>query len=166
MENKKQITTGKEEHSVGQIVIENIIIAVNIALGVWALWDLPLINIPIISIVYFVYVLFMLLIFLRKHLCTHCYYYGKACHCGWGKIARVFTQNSGDINKAKKTAGAACGVVMVFPILGTILLMILGFNPTRIYQLAGLIILLIIQVIIHKKDCASCKMRISCPGAM
>ena len=151
----------KETYGPGQIIIENVLIVAHIALGAWAM-----LSIPYLSIIYVLFLLFMLLILLRKHLCTHCCYYGKLCHSGWGKLAKIFKQHSGNMKLAKPAAGMTWGVLMGLPILVSIGLCLFDFNILRIIQLALLIVFATIQAIIHKKDCKTCKQKDNCLAAM
>ena len=45
-------------------------------------------GLPIISILYLLFAIIMLGFVLRKHLCTHCYYYDKLCGTGCDVSAR------------------------------------------------------------------------------
>ncbi len=151
----------KESYGLGQVITENVLILVHIALGAWAMAA-----IPYLSVVYVVFLLFMLLFFLRKHLCTHCCYYGKLCHCGWGKLAALFKQGSGNRKIATPAAGMTWFVLMGLPVLVTIGLCIFDFSTLRIIQLAALLVFAAIQMLIHKMDCKTCKHRKDCPAAM
>jgi len=151
----------KETYELTQIIIENVLIAVHIALGAWAM-----VSIPYLSIIYVVFLLFMLLFFLRKHLCTHCYYYGKLCHCGWSNLAKIFEPNSGNLKIAKPAAGITWGVLVGLPIIVTAGLCVFDFGMLRIVQLALLILFAIVQVMIHKKDCKTCKHSENCVSSM
>ena len=54
-------------------------------------------GLPIISIIYLLFAIIMLGLILRKHLCTHCYYYKKLCGTGWGKLSScLFKEKSGN----------------------------------------------------------------------
>lgn len=44
---------------------------------------------PLFALVFFIYILFLEIQVLREG-CVRCYYYGKRCVCGKGKIAKVF----------------------------------------------------------------------------
>ena len=151
----------KESYGLGQVITENVLILAHIALGAWAMA-----SIPYLSIVYVAFLLFMLLFFLRKHLCTHCCYYGKLCHCGWGKLALPYKQGSGNQKIAAPAAGMTWIILMGLPVLVTIGLCIFDFSTLRIIQLAALIVFAAIQFFIHKTDCKTCKNRDDCPAAM
>ena len=69
------------------VIGQNLFLIIYFAVGFIGLYPLQLNNIPILSILFILYFLIVLIFTLRKHLCTHCYYYGKWCHCGWGKLS-------------------------------------------------------------------------------
>ena len=79
---------GIESASKAYAIIENLVIVITIAVGFVGM--MPLVNVagvPILSIVYAAFLVTSLGFVLRKHLCTHCHYHGKWCHCGWGWIS-------------------------------------------------------------------------------
>ena len=103
--------------------------------------------------------------------CKECYYYGKICGLGKGKIAPFFVKK-GDLNKfAKKKISwydlIPDFLVGVIPIVGGIILSILDFSLIRI----GMIVLLVIlsfggtAIIRGSFACKYCKQReIGCPA--
>jgi hypothetical protein len=151
----------KETYGWGQIIAENLLILAHIALGAWAMA-----GIPFLSIVYVAFLLFMLLYFLRKHLCTHCCYYGTLCHSGWGKLALPYKKGSGNLKIATPAAGITWIVLMGLPVLVSIGFCLFDFSTLRIIQLALLIVFAVIQAFIHKTDCKTCKHRDDCTAAM
>ena len=155
---------GREKYGRGQIIGENILVLLNVSVAMYAMWDVKLFEIPIATLIYGAFVTFMLLIFLRKNLCTHCYYYGKTCHCGWSKLAKFYKKQSGNLAIAKKAAGVTWGVLTALPVLVTLILAVVDYRLERIIVLLILIVFLILQGLIHKKNCDTCKMRYSCPG--
>lgn len=110
-----------------------------------------------------------LLVVLRS--CKDCYYYGKICGLGKGKIAPFFVKK-GDLNKfAKKKISwhdlIPDFLVGIIPITGGIILSIFDFSLIRI----GTIVLLVIlsfggnAVIRGSFACKYCKQReIGCPA--
>ena len=125
-------------------------------------------NIPIVSIIYIVFISIMLIFVLRKYLCTHCFYYGKVCCTGWGKLAAcLFKQNSGNYELGGKLAGVTWMLAMFLPLIGMVIALILNwFSITITLLLVVFIILSVVNFFIHKESCVKCKMRFICPGSV
>ena len=124
----------------------------------------------IIAILYLAYCLGMeLFIILRS--CKNCYYYGKLCGIGKGKIAPLFVEK-GDTKKfterkIKLSDLIPDFLIAIIPIAGGIILSILSFSLIRI----GLIIILIIlffagnALIRGSLACKYCKQKeLGCPA--
>jgi len=124
----------------------------------------------IIAILYLTYC-FGAEIFVVFRSCKNCYYYGKICGLGKGKIAPLFVKK-GDPNKlAEKQVSwydlIPDFLVSIFPIVGGIILLILNFS----FLILGLIIILAIlffggtAFIRGSFACKYCKQReIGCPA--
>lgn len=159
---------GKDEFKKIYVLIENILLIIQFVIGFIGMSGFKISNIPYISIIYILFAIIMLGFVLRKHLCTHCFYYGKWCHCGWGKLSSVmYKKSSGNIKVAIKTITPTWIILMVFPILIMILEMIFGMisfaNISTV--LISYVIFVIVNGIIHVSDCKICKMRYTCPGS-
>ncbi len=159
---------GIEQYSKKHITAENLLLIIQFILGFVGMSMFKFKFIPYISILYALFIFIMLGFVLRKHLCTHCFYYGKSCHCGWGKLsALIYRKDSGNISIASKLIGLTWGIVMVLPILIMIFAIIIGkvsFGSISIV-LFLYILLVIINGITHVQDCRNCKMRFICPGS-
>ena len=108
---------GIEESSVVQIIFGNIMMLVWIAVGAISCWFIH----PVIALVYISFALVMVFIVLRKLVCTNCYYYGKKCHLGWGKLS-VMLFSQGDIEKfgtctGIKLAPLTYGLLTLIPLI-------------------------------------------------
>jgi hypothetical protein len=77
---------GLEKYSLSCVVGQNIFLLVYFGIGFIGMLPLRIHGFPILSILYAFFLATMLLFVLRKHLCTHCYYYGKRCNTGWGEL--------------------------------------------------------------------------------
>jgi hypothetical protein len=107
----------------------------------------------------------MLIFVLRKHLCTNCYYYGKWCHSGWGKLASLmFKKNSGSWKFGIKLARFTWAVLMILPIIGMIVVIITSkaYLEKELSLLTIFLILGSYQFSLHIRDCSKCKMRAAC----
>ncbi len=157
---------GIEEASSKYIIFENILIIGNALLGFVGMSHLKLLDIPLLSILYLGFIIYMLVFYLRKHLCTQCYYYGKACHCGWGKLAsKLYESKVGDQKKGGIFAAITWSTLMVLPLI------VMGINLYQNFTRTGLIVFVLFFLtvvannILHVKDCRECKMRYTCPGS-
>jgi len=167
MDTKKLYEKGFEEYPITTVITQNLFFLIYFGIGFIGLLPLKLFNIPIISLFYAIFLIVMLLFVLRKHLCTNCYYYGKICSTGWGKLSSLmFKERSGNYKLGIKLAGITWGLATLIPVVGIIISLILNFT---IYEL-GLILLFIsltpVNFILHKNSCKKCKMRNICPASM
>jgi len=168
MDKEKLYENGIEEAKKSYVIFENVLFIVLIALGFLGMYPLGVNGVPIVSILYALFVLIMLVFVLRKHLCTGCYYYDKWCHCGWGKLSSaMFKKDSGNQELGGKLAGLTWGILMGLPIIGMIAVVIMGkvSLTDELTFFVPFIVLVIINGILHVKDCQKCKMRFICPGS-
>jgi hypothetical protein len=136
------------------------------ALGAWILIGFGI----IVAVLYILYCvgLEMMVVFRG---CKYCYYYGKVCGLGKGKLAPLFTKR-GDPRKFSEKQITIVDLlpdfsVTIFPIIGGIILSILDFSPVRV----GLMILLLVfslggtAFLRGSFACKYCKQRlIGCPA--
>ena len=106
---------------------------------------------------------------LRKLLCTHCYYYGKWCGIGWGKLAALFFKpgHMEDFNNGmgQRIAPLTYGILSLVPIILLIISMFQGFSIFKVIVLLLLILISVYSGTISRKGaCTECKMRYSCRG--
>ncbi len=119
------------------------------------------------------YLLYCLVIEIRilKHSCVNCYYYGKICGLGRGKLGPLLFKK-GDPKKfiEKKNSWFIMlpdFMVVVFPIIGGILFLIWEFSWLLVAILTGLIIIFFggNAIIRGSIACKYCKQReIGCPA--
>ncbi len=156
---------GIEECSKPGIMFGNLVMIVWIALGAFALSILS----PIIAIIYALFAVIMIVFVLRKLLCTNCYYYGKWCHIGWGKLATLFFKK-GDQSKFKtsigqKVAPVTYGILTLLPLLILIFSMFQQFSFLKLGIFIGILIVGGYSGgIARKKACNECKMKLNCPN--
>lgn len=165
MEEPKLYNGGLEEYSKVDIILENSALIIWIVLGAIALSFFS----QIIAIVYVLAALVMIVFVLRKLLCTNCYYYGKWCHVGWGKLAALFFKK-GDINKfntgiGQTLAPATYGLLAIIPIIAIIASVIQEFSALKIGIFLGILLVSGYSgAISRKKSCSMCKMKLNCKG--
>lgn len=157
---------GLEEYSMTQVLFSNFVMALWIVLGSIACWFLH----PIAMLFYLAFAVVMIYFVLRKLVCTNCYYYGKLCSIGWGKLSATLFKK-GDIERFSisigiKIAPAVYGLLSLIPVVAITISIIMKFDFIKI---GVLLLLLLISsysgAISRKKACMSCKMRLICPGS-
>jgi hypothetical protein len=91
---------------------------------------------------FLIYILFLEFILLRKS-CRDCYYYGKTCAFGKGRLACLVVKRGNPANFGKKQMSWKSmipdALVTIIPVITAIVLMIINFN----WILLALVILLI-----------------------
>ncbi len=147
------------------IVGQNAALVIYFTIGYLVLSPLKISNFPLVSVAYILFLYVMIIFVLRKHLCTHCYYYGKWCSTGWGKLSSIlFKEKSGDYQLGVKLAGITWGIAAGLPLLLGILAIAL---EKRVLLLWILFTMLTPPVIyFHKLSCKTCRMRDRCPASM
>jgi hypothetical protein len=164
---QKLYEKGLEKYPSASAIGQNLFFVIYFAIAFIGMSSLQIGNVPIVSIIYIVFIGIMLIFVLRKHLCTHCFYYGKVCSTGWGKLAAcLFKKNSGNYELGGKLAGITWMLAMFLPLIGMIIALILNwFSVTIILLLVIFIILSGVNFFVHKKSCEKCKMRFICSGS-
>ncbi len=168
MAQKKPVTLaeGIESYPKSVIIFGNLMMALWIGLGTLALSLLS----PLLGWVYLILAVFSVYILLRKLVCTNCYYYGKWCPIGWGKLSALFF-NQGNIENFSKSIGVKLapivyGLLTLIPmIVVTISLIQQSTVPKLLVLLAILLIGFYSGTLSRKKTCRNCKMRLLCPGS-
>ncbi len=164
--NIKLFDEGLEEYPMSVVLIENLVLAIWILLGTIVILQESL----IIGVFYVAGALLMILVVMRKIICTHCYYYGKRCHVGWGKISSLL------FKKGNIETFSTCSGQKVAPLLFMLLAlipMLFGIGSLvrdfRIYKLVLVALLLSAilysTIVTRKKSCGSCKVKLICPGS-
>lgn len=165
MNKVKLYERGLEEFPKSNIILGNLAMILWIALGTIACWFLN----PLLSWIYLIFAIVMVFIILRKLVCTNCYYYGKWCHIGWGKLSALLFKkgNIEDFNKGigLKLAPITYGLLTLIPLIAILVSMYEEFTLPKI---TVLILILLVSVysgaISRKKACEKCKMRLFCSG--
>lgn len=165
---KKTLHENKNgEYSVAEIVAQNLFFLAYFGIGFMGMLSLRLFGIPLISIIYAIFLVIMLLFVLRKHLCTNCYYYGKKCSTGWGKISSlIFKEKSGNYELGIKLAGITWGFATIVPIVTMSVSLILNFAAYTLILMIVFILLSPVNFFLHKNACRRCKMKNICSMAM
>ncbi|MCJ7745944.1 MAG: hypothetical protein MUP40_06630 [Actinobacteria bacterium] len=158
---------GLEEYPKVGILLGNLVMVVWIALGTIACYFFN----HIVAWVYLGVAVTMVFVVLRRLICTNCYYYGRWCPTGWGKLSALLFKK-GDIEKfgeslGLKLAPATYGLLTLTPlVLGTISA-VQHFSAMKPVVLAAILIIGFYSGYIgRKKACAQCKMKLCCPGSV
>ena len=166
MDQDRLYEDGIEEASRGFALFENAVIVATIGAGAWGMRGL--VNpggVPLLSILYALFLIVSLGFVLRKHLCTHCHYHGKWCHCGWGALAARlgYAKDSGNERLGAALAGITWAVLMGGPIVAMVVGgLVCGFSLELGISLGAFAVLVAVNFGLHLKDCKSCKMRFIC----
>jgi hypothetical protein len=112
----------------------------------------------------------MVFVVLRKLVCTNCYYYGKWCGMGWGKLAALFFKRGSIDNFSRsigiKLAPLTYGLLSLIPLVLGIIAAIREFTIPRVSVLVLLFLVSFYSGAVSRgKACRNCKMRTICPGA-
>ena len=168
MEKQKLYEGGLENYSKSTAILTNVLLLLWFGFAAYGMSALRFAGLPIISILYLLFAIVMLGFVLRKHLCTHCYYYSKLCSTGWGKLSsRLFKEKSGNYELGMKLAGLTWGLLMIIPILAIPVAMFLHreFLVPGGISLAGFLAITAVNQFGRKKGCAQCKMRYICKAS-
>jgi len=167
VEEEKLYSEGIEKYPVGRVILQNLFFLVWFGIGFVGMLPLQIFGFPIVSVLYALFLVITLLFVVRKHLCTHCYYYGRMCSTGWGCLsAAMFKKNSGSYQLGVTLAGITWMFATVTPIGGTTLALVINFSIVSLLSLIVFILLTPINIISHRNDCRKCKMRFLCPASM
>lgn len=156
---------GRESFPIAIVIKNNIVILLWLILGTIGCWFIS----PAIATAYLLIGSSMIYVVLRKLVCTNCYYYGKLCHTGWGKLAALIFKK-GDISKFKESIGVKIapvtyGALSLIPLIMIVISMHYKFTLYKLIVF-GLIFGLSIEsgIFSRRISCANCKMRNICPG--
>ncbi len=158
---------GFNEYPLVYVIFQNIFFVFYFGIGFWGMWELKVFGFPLFSFFYAVFLIVMLIFVLRRELCTNCYYYGKRCSTGWGKLSSfMFKKGTGNYKLGVKLAGITWGFASLFPVLGIIVVLVINFSFKNLILLLLFVSLTLINILIHKESCKRCKMRFICPASM
>ena len=159
---------GLENYSKATVFLTNTLLLLWFGFAAYGMSKITFIGLPIISILYLLFVFIMLGFVLRKHLCTHCYYYDKLCGSGWSKLSSCqFQKKSGNYELGMKLAGITWGLLTVIPIIVIPLSIFLHkeFLISGGISLTCFLVIMVINQFGRKKGCSQCKMRYICKAS-
>ena len=117
-------------------------------------------------VIFWALVVVVIQVLLKKHNCSRCYYYGKNCHLGWGRLsAWLFKQDSGSMKTGKRLSLFYVLSPPVFLIAGVAVGVLLDVGTLH-WVLLGLYVTLNAAAFpVRKRGCKLCAMRKVCPGS-
>ncbi len=157
---------GLEKYPRKTVIRGNLLIIAWVVLGTVACWFFR----PLIAWTYLGFFIFMVGIVLRGLLCPNCYYYGKWCCLGWGKLSALFFKKRGaedfSFSLGQSLAPAVYGFLAIIPLILITVSILQEFTLLKVV-VAVLFLLLSFysSVINRKKDCAQCRMKLICRGS-
>ena len=159
---------GLEKYPRSSVVMGNIAMTAWIALGTIACWFLN----TVAAWTFLAFAVIMVGVVLRKLLCTRCYYHGKWCGIGWGKLSALMFSRGDEAGFAnclgQKVAPITYGILTVVPVV---------FLVTSMFDSGGLLVPKVVVLLLplavsfysgtssRRKSCSNCKMRLVCPGS-
>lgn len=162
-----------ERYPISIRITSNLIIVYMLVAGFLGLFPIRFWNRPVLSYGFLAWAVFSLVYLLRKQVCTHCYYYGKWCHTGWGKITgRLFPKRDEETFKQclayPKFFWGAFATLPVLAMAG-----FLGYQYVTKQLLSTLSIVMAANYLVAiylnmsyntQTGCLLCKMRSQCIG--
>ena len=159
---------GLDEYPGSSIIIGNLAMVAWITLGTIGCWFLS----PVAAWIFLAFAIIMVGVVLRKLLCTCCYYYGKWCGIGWGKLSALMFPKGDDekfgTGVGQKVAPITYGILSIVPV---VFLVISMFDTSQLIIAKIVVLVLLLAVSFYrgafsrKKGCSNCKMRLACPGS-
>ena len=159
-------TDGLDKFPISTVFVENLFMLLWIVTGTFICW----ISVPLIGWIYLTFGLSMVLCIMRILVCKNCYYHGKLCHTGWGKLSAIYCKQ-GELNHFG--CGVSGKIIPIFYGSMALLPLIIGIisiiNNFSVFRICILILFLFVVVMssftLRKKSCEICKMKLICPGS-
>jgi hypothetical protein len=155
-----------QESSVRWVVFENALYLTGWTLAGALLWPVKVMSWPIATMVWGLFIL-SVQILLKKHVCSGCYYYGKRCHLGWGRLsAKLFEQDSGT-RKTGEILALLCYMVAPALILvsGVVVGIVYPVGFRHWILLGAFVAFNLASGAIRPVSCRKCAMRCVCLGS-
>jgi len=144
------------------IVIRWIILGTIFALGVYILWGIR----EVLGLAYIIYSLVALTMILPLSRCASCFYHGKSCNTGWGRVA-AYLFPKGDESKYVENYSYSLflHLLWLIPLLGSLFQLARSRSLLALCLLGAYLFLLLVEKIVLKKlACVRCHQREFCPA--
>ena len=137
---KKATGAYPDRYPAGTVIVSNLVSLAIYGIGAYIMFWVGVASLTI----YLVFIIVLeLLLYLRS--CKDCYYYGRLCAFGKGKIACLITKQGNPVNFAEKPVSWKSIIpdllVTLIPIITAVVLMIIDFHWILPVMLALLILL-------------------------
>lgn len=157
---------GIENYPKRTVTLANLAMITWVALGTVACWFLA----PIVAWIYLAVAVVMVWVVLRRLVCVNCYYYGKWCGTGWGRLSAVFFKQGSlecfATGIGVKLAPMTYGLLSLIPLVLVIIALVQAVTVAKIVVLVLLLLMSVYSGFISRqKSCVGCKMRLMCPGS-
>ncbi len=166
-EESKLFDGGLEEYPISTVIIENTLMLLWLLIGSYLCGTIS----PLTGWIYLGFGLSMVLVVMRILVCGNCYYHGKICHTGWGKLSALYCKQ-GDIRQFGCGAGGAIvpgfyGSMALLPVVLGIISLVQSFSILNLAIMLSFIVIVILSShTFRKKACVQCKMKDICPGSL
>lgn len=148
------------------VLISNLVSLSTYIIGAYILYGLGL----IFTVLYLLYCLLMEIRLLKSG-CVNCYYYGKTCGFGKGRLSAMFFKQGDNFQFTQRELGWKDMIpdlmVTIFPLIGGIILLITDFSWIVLFLMVCLVILATAgnAFIRGSLTCSRCKQReLGCPA--
>jgi hypothetical protein len=144
------------------IVVRWIILLIAFALGIYFLIGLK----EMLAIIYIIYTIMALTLILPLSRCVNCFYHGKFCNTGWGRIA-AYLFKKGDESKYVEHYNYAIflHLLWLLPLLVGLLQLVRKRNIGILVILVIYVFVLFVEKVVLKKLCCKrCHQREFCPA--
>ncbi|MBU4174734.1 MAG: hypothetical protein KKB90_02190 [Actinobacteria bacterium] len=156
---------GLDEFPWWWVALENVQLLVYWGVGFLGMYWLKAGAWPVASIVYAAFIVVVVGIALKKHNCSTCYYYGRWCHLGWGKLAAMmFARDAGNRDFGAKLS-IAYPLIAFIPPLAMAVSLVIEFRTVVLVCLVVYLAWGMAQFAMRKRSCARCRIRYSCGGS-
>ena len=144
------------------IISRWIILTLALALGIYILLDIQ----PMLGIIYAVCSLIALTLVLPLSRCVYCYYHGKLCNTGWGKIAAyLYAKGDESLYVERYNYAILLHLLWIVPLLAFLFQLVRNKELRyAVVFLAYILILWMEKVILKKLACQRCQQREFCPA--
>lgn len=149
---------------VSWIIAENLLHLSTWVVAGWLLWPVQWLTWPVATVAWTALVV-VVQILLKKHNCSGCFYYGKRCHLGWGKIsAWMFEQDTGNPKTGMRLSLFYVLSPPVILVAGVLVGIFLEESTSHWILLGVYVALTALAFPVRMKGCRVCAMRQVCPG--
>jgi len=147
-----------ENYPLSSVVLSNLFNMAVYALGAYLLLGFGYMA----ALVYFIYCLYMEFSVMKEG-CIGCYYYGKTCFCGKGRLCPViFKKGSPKVFEKELNwmMFLPSFLVIIFPVVGGIILLVRAFDWMTLVLTAFILPFYFIgNAVVHNYSCTHCKQR-------